>query len=549
MINFNTAISDIKAVQPIKKRENNSYLTNLITPQAPQEMQKAKVSPDLAQVVFGVRRNFGANQNGDKASQWVNNLPFAKQLAPVDRRNLANVIRRNDEESDYMKKMIHLVSNDMVTPMATAALCNRGVMSDFAKKDIDTYFDKVEKQGMSVKDAFVPEFATKEEAEKVLPAGDVFRVAGQERIFVKSDDKKSTRLKMDADTYLKLYPPVERFSACQGGNGDCYLLATVNSIMANPYTRATLYGCFEQNGNGVTVKIPKGKSETKFDEVKMPDNTDMTKFSNGPLGMKMIERAYGVETERELYDQYTKTVNKKLAEMKKELAQWSRKNQNDIFVFKMKCNAEKRIENWEKGKAEVDEAMKDPNHTLVILRDDYGELMTGKYGPVTDDIRYVDRDYKCPADYYTGGTGGRMDIAAHDFGFSSKNYRMEISGKCDRDVKKALFSKHPEDYIITASTLLRKLGSNAEYMEETYSISPRHSYTIQPFDNEHGKRMFRVTNPWNQSQTVVMDFEHLSDFFGIVGVAKVHNSFSVQDLIPNTIINKLQSEKTENEAA
>ena len=522
MINFNAAMLGIQAIQPVKKREDNSYLTNTIAPQAPQEMPKAKVSPDLAQVVFGVQHNFGAKKNGgDEVSKWVNNLPFAKDLAPEDRRNLAAVVRKGDEETDYMKKMIHLVCKDMVTPQATATLCKHGVMSDFAKRDIDTYYDKVKEQGMSVKDAFVPEFATKAEAEKVTPVGDVFRVAGQERIFVKSDDAKSQQLKMDADTFLKIYPPVERFAACQGGNGDCYLLSTINSIMENPYTRATLFGCFEQNGNDVTVKLPNGKAETKFEGGRMPLSTDMEKFTEGPLGMKMLEKAYGVEVEQQTYDKYTKTVNKEFAKMEKELAKWEKKNPNDALTIKKKKEINQRIENWKIGQAKVDEAMKDPNHKLLILTDDYDELIIGKFGPMTEDVSKVDPDYKFPTDYYTGGIGGFIDVAAINFGFPSKDFMV---GEDDKEIDKALLAKNPHDYIITAGTYPEEEGGMESPQEKSYSIYSSHAYKILPFDDEKGNRMFKVTNPWNQSHAVIMDIDHVKEFFQDIAITKVHNS-------------------------
>ncbi|MCR5260608.1 MAG: hypothetical protein K6C94_02100 [Candidatus Gastranaerophilales bacterium] len=521
MINFNAGVYGVQAIQPIKKREDNSYLTNTIAPQAPQELPKAKVSPQLAQVVFGVQHNFGGKKKGgDESTQWVNSLPFAQDLSPDDRRNLANVIRKKDEETDYMKKMIHMVCKNMVTPMATATLCKHGIMSDYAKKDIDTYYDKVKGQGMSVKDAFVPEFATKAEADKVTPVGDVFRVAGQEKIFVKADDESSKQLEMDADTFLKLYPPVERFAACQGGNGDCYLLSSINSIMENPYTRSTVYGCFKQDGKDVVVSLPDAKTETRFVDGKMPAKTDMEKFTEGPLGMKMLEKAYGVEMEKQTYDKYTDVVNKEYKKMNKDLAKWEKKNPKDALTIKKKKEINQRIANWQAGQAKVDEAMKDPNHELLILTDDYGEFIIGKFGPMTEDVSKVDNEYQSPTDYYTGGLGGYMDEATSNFGFESKSYMV---GEDDKEIDKALLAKNPYDYIITAGTYPEGEGMENP-QDETYSIYSSHAYKVLPFDDKNGKRMFKVTNPWNQSHAVIMDMDHVKSFFQDFAITQVNDS-------------------------
>lgn len=48
--------------------------------------------------------NFGGKKKPDPIKNYVNNLPFADELSPEDKRNLGNVLRKNDEETDYMKK-------------------------------------------------------------------------------------------------------------------------------------------------------------------------------------------------------------------------------------------------------------------------------------------------------------------------------------------------------------------------------------------------------------------------------------------------------------
>ena len=548
MINLDASNLSVKSVQRQQLEKTEKKAETRQAEVLPPQEKAEKVSPDLAKVVYGVQSNSVSapkKKEVDPSTQYVQDLPFADKLSPSDKRNLARVIRKNDEETDYMKRMIALVCEDKVNPYATATLCKHGVMSDFAKRDLDIYRDKVQGEGMSVKDAFVPEFASAEEAKAATPVGDVFRVAGQDNIFIKNGDNETVQLKMDADTYLELYPPVERYSACQGANGDCYLLSSINSIMENPYTRSTVLQCFEQQGNDVVVKLPNSSTSVTYKDGKMPEGTDMSKFTDGPMGMKMLERAYGVEIEKQTYDQYTEAVTKEQKKMQKELAKWEKKQPQDNLALKKQREIKKRMENWSKGQAEVDEAMKDPNHKLMILTDDAGELIIGKFGPMTEDVDKVDAEYKVPADYYTGGVGGFMDVATKQFGFESEDYDVGVD---EEYIDEVLKSEYPYDYLISAGTYpeiditdiiemftdviedaatdasateATPLKANEQPQEVDYSIYSSHAYKIMPFDDKNGRRKFKVTNPWNQSHAVIMTLNKVKEFFQDIAIAKV----------------------------
>lgn len=227
-----------------KKNDTSSAHSVSDKSEATQTQEKSKVNASLAAAVFGIKTspNFGGKKQNPQIndSQNVNNLPFADKLKPADKRNLAAVLKKDDEEADYMKKLIGFVSQGKAPVSTTQTLCKHGVMSELVKKDIDIYTEKVENQSMSEKDAFVPEHSSVKNAEKEVEVGDVYRVKGQDKIYVKIGDKSSTQLEMDADMYLKLFPPIERFAACQNSNGDCFFLSSVNSIMENPTTKSNL---------------------------------------------------------------------------------------------------------------------------------------------------------------------------------------------------------------------------------------------------------------------------------------------------------------------
>lgn len=512
----------------VEKREINNCMTvpSFEPQKVSAEMALAPFAPVLGKYNFAAVNNgntvsFGGGKKPkDPINQWIKNLPFADELSPADKRNLGNVIRKNDEETEYMKKMIHLICKNEVTPMATTSLCKHGIMSELAKADIDTYYDKVKGQGMSKADAFVPVHASQAEGQEATAVGDVFRVDGQDKIYIKSGDEYSRQLDMDADTYLKLYPPVERYASAQGGNGDCYLLSSINAVMENPYARPALLDCFHQQGKDVMVQLPGKDTQVVFKNGALPLNSDIEKYTEGPTGMKLLENAYGKTFEADKYAEYKQVVADEVKKMEKELHEkWEKKNPKDSLTIKKKKEITQRIANWQAGEAKVDKEMADPNHKMLFVLDDYDNFVIGKFGPMIEDVNKVDQEYKVPSDYYTGGVGGYTDFALQMLGFNAESYMVEEDEKA---IDEALFAKNPSDYIIAAGTHPEVEGEMESPQEVSYSIYSSHAYKVLPFDDENGKRMFEVTNPWNQSHRVIMDAAKLKEFFEDFSIAKVN---------------------------
>lgn len=501
------------------KRVPAEYALAAFAPVKKFNLSSMVVNKQAAPTVGNYQPTFGGKKKPDPINQWIKTLPFADELSPAAKRNLGNVIRKNDEETEYMKKMIHLVCKDMVTPMATTSLCKHGVMSELAKADIDTYYDKVKDKNMSIADAFVPVSASQAEGQAKAAVGDVFRVDGQDKIYVKSGDDYSRQLDMDADTYLKLYPPVERYASSQGGNGDCYLLSSINAVMENPYARPALLDCFHQKGNDVVVQFPGKETQVVFENGQLPKGTDIEKYTEGPTGMKLLEHAYGKTYEADKYAEYKDVVAEEMKKMEKDLAKWEKKNPKDSLTIKKKKEINQRMANWQAGQAKIDEAMADPNHKMLFVLDDYDNFVIGKFGPMTEDVNKVDKEYNVPSDYYTGGVGGYTDFALRMLGFDAESF---LTSEDEDAIDEALFAKNPSDYIIAAGTHPEVEGEMESPQEVSYSIYSSHAYKVLPFDDKDGNRMFEVTNPWNQSHRVIMDAEKLKEFFEDFSIAKVN---------------------------
>lgn len=518
LINAITAANTVNTAAAVKKQ--NAVVTNPVTTMQPNVRQTNNDGGALKSYFLG-GVSFGGKKKPDQIKDYINHLPFADELSPEDKRNLGNVLRKKDEETDYMKKMIHLICKNMVTPMATSSLCKHGQMSTFAKQDIDTYYDKVKEQKMSVKDAFVPMHATQAEGQEAAQVGDVFRVEGQDKIYVKSGDNSSKQLKMDADTYLKLYPPVERYASCQGGNGDCYFLSTVNALFENPYSRASVYDCFTQKGNDVVMQLPSGRAEVTCPNGKLPKGSDYTKYTDGPMGMKLLEHMYGKELQAEKYEEYNAVVDKEFAKMEKDLAKWEKKTPQDNLALKKQKEIKTRMENWKKGQEDVEATRTNPDNKKVFLLDDNLEFVIGKFGPMMEEVDKVDNEYMNPSDYYCGAFGGLAEPVLEDFGYVPETF---VPGKDDKKLDKVLFAENPTDYIIAAGTAYEEEGEMESPQEVSYSIYSSHEYKVIPFDDENGNRMFRVTNPWNQSHQVIMDADKLKEFFADFSVSKVNKN-------------------------
>ena len=453
--------------------------------------------------------------------EWLKKLPFAGKLTQSDKRNIRNVIQKNDEETEYMKKMIQLVCEKKVPYTTTTKLSEHGVMSDMVKNDIDIYYDKVKGDGMSIKDAFVPLHTSQAEGQDATPVGDVFRVEGQDKIFIKSGDDSSKQLDMDADTYLKLYPPVSRYASSQGKTGDCYLLSSVEAIMANPYARPALLECFHQEGNDVTVQFPNKETKVEFKNGELPGFSsvrDISKYSTGPMGMKLLEHAYGKTYEADKYAEYKDTVAKEMKKMENELEECKKEGPLNLSAIKKKIEIGKKMANWKAGQAKVDEQMADPNHKMLFVLDDDNNFIIGKYGPMTEDVKTVDRRYDVPSEYYTGGVGGCPEQALEMLGFNSEYYMIEED---EYKIDEALFARNPDEYLIVAGTLPSENKVESP-QDVSYSIYSSHGYAIAPFDDKYGNRMFEVTNPWNQSHSVIMNEEKLKEFFVDFSIVKVN---------------------------
>ena len=463
--------------------------------------------------------DYGFDENSTEG-KFINSLPFSNDLTTEDKIHLSTVLEKKDEEAQYLRQFINLACENKVTPKATTLLCDHSKMSDNIIKDLKTY-NHAKENDIPLEEAFCPTFASQKEADKQVAAGDVFKIDGEENIYVKKNDNDSIQLKMDRETYMELFPPINRFASCQGSVGDCYLLSTMNSIMDNPYSRSAIYECFTQKGNDVEVKLPNGFATAVFPNKNLPENCDKDKYSEGSTGIKLLEHVYGKELEAKKNKLIDSLMEKEISKMENQLFDLRENHTQNDSTQKKQQKLEKKIENWKIGKARIEEARKNPNNNLAFVTNAYDDFVIGKYGPVVKPVNQLRYDYNFPSDYYRGGYGGFPLDVLQNFGFSvDENKDLYITGEDDKKLDEILNTNNPDKYLITASTYPDDDGVEVPQAID-YSIISSHAYKILPYDSEDGERRFKVTNPWNQSHIVDLDAEKLKEFFWYFSVAKL----------------------------
>ena len=146
-----------------------------------------------------------------------------------------------------------------------------------------------------------------------LEIGEAFSV-GKE-MFVKTTNGFE-KLKIDAQTYERLFPALERYAISQSCVGNCGKISSWNAMIKNPNSRIELYKMFEQAENGVKVTIPRKGYVSEFnwnDLSKLNTNSNL----QGGLGHKMLEYTYDINKMG-----YIDTVGNPRGEMIEDILGW-----------------------------------------------------------------------------------------------------------------------------------------------------------------------------------------------------------------------------------
>lgn len=121
-----------------------------------------------------------------------------------------------------------------------------------------------------------------------------------------NDGSKLVKLNISAETYLELFPPVDRYDVNQNSIGDCYFVSgCLTDLMKNGEAYAELLQLFSEDSSGnITVKFAGSLSSypVTFQNGQLKvmdgyvDGNKVTKYTNasGSLGAQMLEQAYSI---------------------------------------------------------------------------------------------------------------------------------------------------------------------------------------------------------------------------------------------------------------
>lgn len=415
-------------------------------------------------------------------------------------KGLVKAMANNDVETSNVEMLLQLVEEKKVKPDALLYLCNQGIMSDEFESDLDLLFD-AHINGKDVKEVFVPTLKSTGDAIKTRSVGDVFGVDGQEKIYIKTSENETKQLDLSQKTYLKLFPPLERFAIYQGEAGNCYMLSTLDAINSNPETRERILSCFHEDGENLNVSLPNSDYTFTMNKNKMPAEIKdyREQYSMGAAGFKILEHVYGQDVQQGLL--------KEAHEILKDQSQ----NAKGFFTKRM---FKKQLNEFEK------ELAKNPDN-IVIERTIQGQKVSwnDSVGVEWGNLDDKTSRFKRAADYYRG-RGGHEEWVMEKFGFKKIDKIFDFDKQNAKMVQDLLFApENNNKYIFTASSN----GENSDregLVDEDFGVYSKHSFSVKPKTDKNGNKVLHVTNPWNSTQSSVMSFEKFAELFTGIIVAE-----------------------------
>lgn len=474
-------------------------------------------SGDLMKAMAGIstpKKTVQTSQEEQAAeiNKYLHSLPITGQVISAYEQDeegrlavqgLVDAMGRNDVETSNVEMLLQLVEDKKVHYSALLYLCHEGVMSDEFEGDLDKLYDAYI-NGKDVKETFVPTMKTSDEAVAAQQVGDVFQVEGEENIYIKTSDTETKQLKMSRDTYMRLFPPLERFALYQGDAGNCYMLSTLDAMNSNPKTREKILSCFEEDGDNLHVSLPGSDYVYTMDKHRMPDEIrDYREFySMGAAGFKILEHAYSEDVQSSLLDEAQEILHDKA------------ENAKGFFTKRM----------YKKQLANLEKAMAENPSDIIFDRNisDQKISWNDSIGVEFSKLSETGGKFTRATDYYRG-RGGHEEWVMQRFGFESIEKIFDLDSQNSERMQEMMFNPENEnEYIFTAcsSKPEEKLSKSEGLVDSDFGVYTKHSFSVKPKIDKDGNKVLHVSNPWNSSQSSVMSYEKFCELFTVVIAAK-----------------------------
>lgn len=507
-------ITPINAVLDVKSAQNKDTFVakKQQAPVMQQEQQiTAHATAEQFQSMLGIKPPKLTADDPCNARAFLNSHPASPYIKGENRENLIKVMEQGSVETSNVEMQLQLIKEGKLTPQTLSSYWATGKMCDQMEEDIVMMYECAA-EGKNVNDVYCPEVQSVEEGSRSRKTGDVFKVADEDMIYVKDDGDKAHQLKMDKETFINLFPPAQRFASAQYAIGDCYCVATLNSVMENPKTRIALYDAIEQDGDDIHVKYPNGKADYVAKDGQLQAETNVKMVMRGAQGMRLLEDAFGLELKVKAEDDFRTIMGQKIVAKEEEY-----NNETDA---KAKAELKKDCDGMKKRLAKFEKAIQNPNNQIVVVRDDLGDKIVykeDKYGMMFAPLKQAPdnkKEFTTEKEYYRGSLGGYQHQVMEMLGIEGKS----LDSVKDRQALLDLLKDEPSGkYMLCGGTWPD--GSRTENpVAKDKGVYSFHAYTLEAVKNKDNEVNIRATNPWNTAVDADMTVDEMFKFFQFVEV-------------------------------
>lgn len=371
-----------------------------------------------------------------------------------------------------MKMATELVQNGVIDNHFLQYLPKEGELSPLIIDEINKFYEAY-LNAIPFEDVLVPDVESLNNIPEDVTTGNVFRLKGEDKIYIKNSDGSATQLDMDKATYCKLFPAIERYSCTQNAIGNCWQITGFNALLQDSLEAVNVLSCIKQDGNDIVIRFPKGKSgDIRFENGQLPEYCRSQFYSEGALGLQLLEFAHAREMQKEMIDKTYQTFDKQMQE--------ATTDEQRTVVAENRARFTQRLESY--------------GDNLFIYNE--GEGTGWDWGWHNYDVRINE--------YRDGG---------------SSNQVWELLGY--EDAKSIMFDETPPEelkaFINNPDTYKTHLmgwasdGVGERDVARTKGLVSGHAYRLSPnVDANNVITSFNILNPWGVLQTTLSPEEVLS---------------------------------------
>ena len=501
-------------------------------------------------------------QNSDSSAQSAVIDDILEEIPVPDesKKMLSYYLFFDDKRAKSIKALLAFASGKIVKPEIFLSGQCASKINENAQGDIDKLIE-IYKNDRNPEESFVPCYKDEKEAQDKSKTGEVFRIQNRKNIHIKTKEGKSRELYITPKKYLELFPPVERYSVQQGYIGDCFILATLDSMYANPNSRERILECFFEDNKG-NISACLGGYEKIRDKVKRKDKKryyfanastilkhDDRETSLGSKGIKILEML--IRREKEANAQ--KRINAQLIKFSK----LNEEIKDAPYIKSGEYNYYRQeIENFLKLEQDAFNNPDDEEKQLFSFEDSFAELSCS----VEEDRLYDEDEGEDDFENYANAVSNRINdyfrannlvefpvgyilpiygisdltgvgFDSHDayisnggypsqvfdmFGITNRNY--DLKTEKDELCKILRADDFNSKYVMTGYT--PTFAKKPIYSKE-HVFDKHHAYSISPFLDENKNLKLSIRNPHNSLFASEIDYDEFCDLFEAATVGKI----------------------------